>query len=171
MSRPSGDEFRRAMGQFASGVTIATTMLDGVDHAMTASAFCSVSLEPQLVLVCVEKSTRFHAAVLRTEQWGLSILEEGQAGIARWLSRRGRPLAGQLRDIGYVRGDQTGAALLDGALCWIECRTWATYDGGDHTVVVGEVLSLRTGSKGRPLVYFRGRIGREDATNDPETVQ
>jgi flavin reductase len=150
------DQFREAMAQFASGVTVVTAVHDGIDHAMTASAFTSVSLDPPLVLVCVDKSTRFHQAVALSRAWGASILGGSQLPLARWLATRGRPLAGQLDAHPHRRGEHTGAALLEHALCRIECLTWEMYDGGDHTIVVGEVVSLEAGSTDEAaLVWFR----------------
>ena len=156
MSPINPDEFREAMAQFASGVTVVTTVQGGIDHAMTASAFTSVSLDPPLVLVCVDKSTRFHQAVALSREWGASILAGSQESLAHWLATRGRPLAGQLDPHPHRRGEHTGAALLEHALCRLECRTWEMYDGGDHTIVVGEVVWLEAGSDDEAaLVWFR----------------
>jgi flavin reductase len=154
---PEPDAFREAMSRFASGVAVVTTVQGGVDHAMTANAFTSVSLDPPLVLVCVDKTTRFHQAVALSRCWGASILAGSQGPVARRLAVRGRPLAGQLDDFAHRRGGHTGAALLEHALCRVECRTWEMYDGGDHTIVVGEVVALETGqAEQAPMVYFRG---------------
>lgn len=149
-------DFRRAVGHFASGVTVVTTAAAGVDHAMTASAFASVSLEPLLVLVCVDKEARFRDAVLESGSWGVSVLASGQRRAADWFAMKGRPLIGQLDRFPSHRG-LTGAALLDDALSWLECRTTAVYDGGDHDIVVGAVVSARQGDRdGQPLVHHRG---------------
>ena len=148
--------FRRVAGRYATGVTVVTACLDGVDHAMTANAFTSVSLEPVLVLVCVEKEARFHDAILETGLWGVSVLDASGRRAAEWLATRGRPLIGQLEPYAIHRGEHTGAALFDEALATLECRTWAVYDGGDHSIVVGEVLALDlVHPEGDPLLYFR----------------
>ncbi len=161
MSALDPDSFREAMSHFASGVTVVTTLQGGVDHAMTANAFTSVSLDPPLVLVCVEKSARFHQAVALSRYWGASILAGSQAETARWLATRGRPLEAQLEKIPHHRGRGTGAALLEDALCRLECRTWEMYDGGDHTIVVGEVVEVDIGDpREEGLVYFRSEFGR-----------
>lgn len=153
---PDTDAFRKAVGRFATGVTVVTTVVDGVDHAMTASAFASVSLEPLLVLVCVEKEARFHDAVLESGTWAVSVLDADGRRAAEWFATRGRPLHGQLDRFPHRRGPASGAALLDTALAWLECRTTAVYDGGDHDIVVGEVLDLELGGPdSAPLVYFR----------------
>lgn len=171
MSRPHPDDFRAAMSRFASGVTVVSAVLDDVDHAMTASAFTSVSLDPPLVLVCVDKSARFHQAIASTRTWAISMLADAQLATARWLATRGRPLPGQLDGVPHRRGPHSGAALLDGALCWVECRTWENYDGGDHSIVVGQVLGLQIGADTDPLVYFRGDMRARFGDDPGTTVQ
>lgn len=156
MRTPDPDLFRTAMSQFASGVAVVTTVQGGIDHAMTANAVTSVSLDPPLVLVCVEKSTRFHQAVASSRLWAASILSSAQLPVAQWLATRGRPLPGQLDRVPHRRGQTTGAAVLLDALCRLECRTWEMYDGGDHTIVVGEVVTLDAPpTEESALVYFR----------------
>jgi flavin reductase (DIM6/NTAB) family NADH-FMN oxidoreductase RutF len=151
--------FRDALGRFVSGITVVTTRSsDGVDHAMTANAFTSVSIEPFLVLVCVERIARFHEAVLESGGWAVSVLGENAIEASNWFATRGRPLAGQLSGFPFTRGEETGAALLADALATIECRTTGVYDGGDHDIVVGEVISVAVPRPDdRPLVYFQGK--------------
>ena len=131
--------FRRAAGQFASGIVVVTTR---GGHAMTVSAFTSVSLDPPLVLFCAEKIARFHDAVLAEGSWAVSILAEDDEKTARWLATRGRPLDGQLEGVAHHPGPATGAPLLDDALAVLECRTTAVHDAGDHSIVVGEVEAV-----------------------------
>src|SRR3954451_11132332 len=114
--------FRGALSRFASGVTVVSTILDGTDHAMTASAFPPVSLDPPLVLVCSHKSSRFHEAVLETGFWAVSILAEEGIAASAWFAHRGRPLEDQMQGIAFHRG-ASGAALLDESLAWLECTT------------------------------------------------
>ena len=150
----SGD-FRRVAGRFATGIAVVTTSIDGVGHAMTVTAFTSVSLDPLLVLFCAEKIARFHDAMLDAGSWAVSVLDEESEKTARWLATRGRPLDGQLNAIPHHPGPRTGAPILDDALAAMECRTTAVHDGGDHSIVVGEVVSVsepRPG--GRPLLYY-----------------
>ena len=152
--------FRRAAGQFPGGIVVVTT---SGGHAMTVSAFASVSLEPPLVLFCAEKIARFHDAVLAAGAWGVSILAEDGEKIARWLATRGRPLDGQLDQHPHHPGAVSGAPVLDGALSAIECRTHAVHDGGDHSIVVGEVLAVTAppaGGATGPLIYHAGRYRR-----------
>ena len=157
-STPDIDVFRRAMSRFATGVTVLTTRTRDIDHAMTANALTSVSLEPLLLLVCVEREARFYDAVVDAGVWGISVLTGRDRPGADWLATRGRPLHGQLDRIPHHRGPQTGVALLDGALSTIECRTIAVHPAGDHSIVVGEVVSVTTAAHpGEALLYYRGR--------------
>jgi flavin reductase (DIM6/NTAB) family NADH-FMN oxidoreductase RutF len=152
------DEFRAAMGRFATGVTVLTTFSGGHDHAMTANALTSVSMEPMLVLVCVEVEARFHDAITQSGVWGISVLAAQHRPVADWLSTQGRPLHGQLDRIAHRRGPVTGVALLENALATTECRTTDIHPAGDHSIVVGEVVSLSTTTHpGEALVYYRSR--------------
>jgi flavin reductase (DIM6/NTAB) family NADH-FMN oxidoreductase RutF len=149
--------YRRAAGQFPSGIVVVTT---GAGHAMTVSAFASVSLEPPLVLFCAEKIARFHDAVLAAGSWGVSILAGDGEKTARWLATRGRPLDGQLDEIPHHPGAVTGAPPLDGALAALECQTFAVYDGGDHSIIVGRVIAVDGPADppaSGPLVHYAGR--------------
>jgi len=152
--------FRRAAGQFASGIVVVTTP---GGHAMTVSAFASVSLNPPLVLFCAEKIARFHDAVLAEGSWAVSILAEDDEKTARWLATRGRPLDGQLDGVAHHLGPLTGAPVLDDALAVLECRTAAVHDGGDHSIVVGQVEAVAGPSKPAqhaPLVHYSGAYRR-----------
>ena len=154
---PTAAEFRAAAGQFATGVAVVTTRIDGNDHAMTANSFTSVSLDPMLVLVCVDKGTRFHEAILGAGTWVVSVLPAEAREAAVWFATKGRPLVGQLDQVDHHHRSGDGVAVLDRALAVLECTTWATYDGGDHTIVVGEVLALSLPNPEAPaLGYFRG---------------
>jgi len=158
---PDVGTFRRAVGRFATGVCVVTAIEGGTDHAMTANAFTSVSLDPLLVLVCVETEARFHDAVLESGQWALSVLDAGARPVADWLATRGRPLHDQLERVPFRRGPKTGAALLEQASAWLECRTQAVYPGGDHSIVVGEVLTADVGPEDHgTLVYHRSAYTR-----------
>jgi flavin reductase (DIM6/NTAB) family NADH-FMN oxidoreductase RutF len=124
------------------------------------------------VLFCAEKIARFHDAVLEAGFWAVSILDEEAEKAARWLATRGRPLDGQLDTIPHHPGPLTGAPILDSALAAMECRTTAVHFGGDHSIVVGEVLSVTEPVQGHvakedgevggagPLVYHSGRYRR-----------
>jgi flavin reductase (DIM6/NTAB) family NADH-FMN oxidoreductase RutF len=154
-------DFRRVAGRFASGILVVTATVDGVGHAMTVTAFTSVSLAPLRVLFCAEKIARFHDAVVASGTWAVSVLGEDSEKVARWLATRGRPLAGQLDAFKHHLGAASGAPILDDALAAIECRTTAIHDGGDHSIVVGEVLAVSEPRPvGSPLLYYASSYRR-----------
>jgi flavin reductase (DIM6/NTAB) family NADH-FMN oxidoreductase RutF len=152
------DAFRAAIGRLPSGVAVVTLTWRGVDHAMTASAVASVSLEPPLLLFCVHEDARFREALDHVERWALSVLADTAAPVADWLASPGRPAVGQLIRVPHTVGDVSGAALVDDSAAWFECRTSAIHRAGDHDVVVGEVLTVAQGRPGAGgLVHLRGR--------------
>ena len=106
-------DFRTALSRFASGITIMSTLQGGVAHAMTASAFSSVSLDPPLVLVCVDKGVRMHEAVLSRGDWAVSVLAAGDQAVAERFARSGRDLYSQFDGIGTQPGPKTGCPLIE----------------------------------------------------------
>jgi flavin reductase (DIM6/NTAB) family NADH-FMN oxidoreductase RutF len=164
MPRSAGvdpEEYRRVAGRFATGITVVTTVVDGVAHAMTVNAFTSVSLDPVLVLFCPEKLARFHDAVLATGLWAVSVLGEEAKDASRWFATRGREPKGQFDGWESDPGPHTGAPILRHAIATLECRTHAVHDGGDHSIVVGEVLGVgRPAPGGSPLLYYDGDYHR-----------
>ena len=157
------------MSRFATGVTLLTTHLDGDPVGLTANSFTSVSLEPVLVLVSVQKSARFHAAVLETGLWGVSVLAAEHEELSRTFATKGRPQAAdQFAPWPHRMGPETSCVLLTDALATFEVRTTAVHAGGDHTLLVGEVLSVgapRPG--GDPLLYHASRYRAFDGLDDP----
>lgn len=147
------DTFRSVLGRFASGVTVLTARDDGDnDFGMTVSAFCSLSLVPPLVLVCVDQVASMHDMLLRAPHFAVNILAAHQEAISRRFS--GPDEHKRFDGVGYSRG-QSGAALLDDALAHLECRRVSNHEAGDHTIVVGEV-EWATPYADRPLLYYRG---------------
>lgn len=159
-------DYRRVIGRFATGITVVTTCAAGVDHAMTVNSLTSVSLDPVLLLFCCEKVARFHEAVTAAGAWGVSVLGHDQARLAEWFATRGRPLEGQFDGVPHHRGLASHALLLSDAIATLECRTVAAYDGGDHTIVVGEVLEVATPRpEAPPLLYYQGQYQRFEASS------
>lgn len=157
-----GDQFRSVLARYATGVVVVSATSGGFDHAMTANSFTSVSLAPPLVLVCVERDSRFHAAVLAAESWGVSILSDASRPAARWFATKGRPLAGQFANYDVIRGELTGAPLLVDALGCLECMTVDVHRGGDHDILVGQVVGLQrpeVADEAAPLLYYRHGFG------------
>lgn len=146
------DEFRSLLGRFPSGVTVVTTKAaDRSDQGMTVSAFCSVSLEPPLVLMCIEKTASVHEALTSAPAFVVNILSAKQEQIARRFSIVD---IDRFEGIGFSRS-RNGIVVLDDVLGVIECNRFALHDAGDHTIVVGKVETGRTES-GAPLLYYRG---------------
>lgn len=153
--------FRHAMGRFVTGVTVLTTRAGNLDHAMTANAVASVSLDPLMALACIEVDARFHDAVLDSGVWSINVLPVDARPTASWLATRGRPLYGQLERVPFHRGPDTGVALLDQALSSIECRTHDVHAGGDHIILVGNVTNIELGpDDAEALVFWRGTYAR-----------
>lgn len=146
------DVFRAVLGRFASGVTVLTTRDEaGNDHGMTVSAFCSVSLEPPLVLACIDRSADMFKVLPSASTFGISILEAGQESLSR---RFAELRSGRFDGIGFTRGE-SGVVLLDDALAQMECRLVASHEAGDHSIFIGEVTSATPLGDG-PLIYYRG---------------
>ncbi len=158
----SADALRHVMSQFCTGVTVVTALRDGIKHAMTATAVSSVSLVPPLILVCVSRVSRFHEAITTADAWCVSLLNADQERLARHFANRGRDLLSQFDDVPHTPSPLSGAPLIDGALAWMECVTYAQYDGGDHTIVVGELIHASATpsqdelGRGVPLSYYQG---------------
>jgi flavin reductase (DIM6/NTAB) family NADH-FMN oxidoreductase RutF len=147
-------DFRKAMSSFATGVTILTVDSgDGV-HGMTANAFTSVSLNPRLVLVCVDQRARTHAHLHAKKRFGINVLAEKQHAISEHYARTSRH--DHTTDAAGARFDRTkhGTPVLHGALAYLECRLHSAQDAGDHTIFIAEVEDIVT-RKGRPLLYFQ----------------
>ncbi|MFD5709968.1 flavin reductase family protein [Streptomyces pharetrae] len=166
----SNDEFRAAMSRLAAGVVLVTAVeppLDpddpagpaGEDVGMTATAFMSVSLDPPLVLVSLREGSRMDDLLAEQPRWAVSVLAESQRHIAGRFAMKGRVSDRLLfADIPYRRGEASGAPLVGGALATLECHTEQRVTAGDHTLVIGRVLTARVASAdGGPLAYFRGR--------------
>lgn len=147
-------QFKLAMSHFASGVTVVTTDHDGTPYGMTVASFASLSLDPPLVLVCIEKSVKTHDALAAAEKFGVSILAQSQSELSgRFASKK---IDDKFAGVAVTRGEHLGVPLLDGAICALECRVHSALPGGDHTIFVGEVVGARVPSgDDAPLVYFR----------------
>jgi flavin reductase (DIM6/NTAB) family NADH-FMN oxidoreductase RutF len=160
-SSPTSRQFRDSVGMFATGITVLTARADGSGHGMTANAFASVSLDPLLVLVCVERDAVMHKVLQEVGRFAVSVLAGDQEDLARYFSDPGRPKSmAQFLPLPWRPGPVTGAPLLDGALAWLECDVEAAYDGGDHTVFLGRVLSVERGARRDPLLHYGGEYRR-----------
>jgi flavin reductase len=160
------DEFRAALGRFASGVTVITVETsEGHVHGMTASAFCSVSLRPPLVLVCVDHLAETYLHLRERGQFGVSVLKEGQEAVSEFFADPERNPDAAYRLGVRHRKMRSGIPVLEDALANLDCRIVAAHDAGDHTIFVAEVRQTLLGD-GTPLLYFRGRYGVNEASPD-----
>jgi flavin reductase ActVB len=157
----SPDEFRQALGHFATGVTIVTTSdSDGRPTGLTASAFTSVSLDPPLILVCVDHKSQSYPALRERGRFAVNILHSGQqAASRRFASTR----LDKFDEVPF-RMSAMNLPLIDDALTQLECVTVRTHVEGDHTIFVGRVEHVHVGS-GEPLVYYRGQYDRLSGGN------
>lgn len=144
------NQFKHALSHFASGVTIVTTEHEGTDYGLTVASFASLSLNPPLVLVCINKSSSSHDPIAKSQKFGVSILASDQGDISgRFAARGGDKFAGL-----DVRRGSTGVPLVGNALATLECRVHEQIIGGDHSIFIGEVVDTQT-REGAPLLYFR----------------
>jgi flavin reductase ActVB len=153
------DEFRSALGRFATGVTVITVNTsEGDVHGMTANSFCSVSLRPPLILVCVDQLAETYLHLHERGQFGVSVLKENQEALSEFFADPERnPDAAYRLGIHY-RKLGNGTPVLEDALANLDCRITTAHTAGDHTIFVAEVREVVLG-EGNPLLYFRGRYG------------
>jgi flavin reductase (DIM6/NTAB) family NADH-FMN oxidoreductase RutF len=150
-------EFRRILGHWTTGVAIvATTTPAGEPRGLTANAVASLSLEPQLVLACIERDADTHESIRTAGCFAISVLAQGDERTARRFA--GDDTADKFRGIAY-HTERTGAPVLDAALAWVDCELHDAVAGGDHTIFIGRVVA-GDAHEGEPLLYYRGGYGR-----------
>lgn len=148
----TNDIFRTALGHFASGVTVVTTTSsDGRPYGLTVSAFSSLSLTPPLVLVCIDNRAPGISFVKASGYFVVNVLTHEQEHMSRRFSSRQEA---KFEGVGYKPGE-LGAPVLEGVLAFLECKVAEAFEGGDHTIFVGEVIAAHV-DDGEPLLYFRG---------------
>lgn len=148
--------FRNALGRFATGVTVMTTRdADGVPVGVTVNSFSSVSLDPPLVLFCLDRSATCLRSFIASARFAVNVLGEDQHEISRRFSG---PRTDRWTGIGFDSG-VSGSPLLHGCLANLDCTLVATHDGGDHVILVGRVEQLNE-TVGRPLLYYSGGYAR-----------
>ncbi len=150
------DTFRSIMGSFAAGVTVVTTV-DGQGNpfGLTVTAFSSVSMAPPLALVCIDKDTTSHPHFASSELFAINFLSAGQEDVSNRFASSTADKFGETK----WRAGELGAPILEGTLGFAECRVVHAYDGGDHTIFVGQIERAET-SPGEPLMYYRGAYRR-----------
>jgi flavin reductase (DIM6/NTAB) family NADH-FMN oxidoreductase RutF len=149
----NSDQFRQVMGHFATGITIVTARdSSGEPRGLTVNSFTSVSLDPLLVLVCLDKRLSSLKAFEESKKFGVSMLSEHQEELSRIFAKRDSERPASL----YFDGEM-GLPLLKDALAVMECETVAVYPGGDHLIYLGEVKHAQVLHAHEPLLYFRGK--------------
>jgi flavin reductase (DIM6/NTAB) family NADH-FMN oxidoreductase RutF len=152
----SGEEFRRACGRFAAGVSIATVMdKSPAPHGVTVSSFTSVSLDPPLILICLGHAAVSLPPFRAAGYFGINILEENQRALSEHFARKGHHRFDGLD----WRPGETGVPLIAGALAHIECAAVRRLPAGDHDIIIGQVVRARV-HKGEPLIHFASRYRR-----------
>jgi flavin reductase (DIM6/NTAB) family NADH-FMN oxidoreductase RutF len=157
---PTPAEFRLACGQFATGVTVVTVeRAPRQVHGMTANSVTSVSLEPLLLLICVDQHAKFLSLLKKEKRFGVNVLKEDQQAISRYFAQteENAKIEAEL-GIRY-RWTPSGIPLLEDALAHVACVVVSSYVAGDHTIFLGEVESVEV-FNGEPLLYFRGAYRR-----------
>ncbi len=153
-------ELRRVMGHFATGVTVITTQdKDGAPQGLTANAFMSLSLNPPLAIISVDKGATCYSCFAPGNGFNVNFLSEDQEEVSRRFATKG---IDKFADLTWHAGCN-GVALIDGALGQVECQITACYDGGDHTIVVGEILHVVADGE-RPLLFFKGKYQKLPST-------
>jgi flavin reductase (DIM6/NTAB) family NADH-FMN oxidoreductase RutF len=151
------------MGSFASGVTVVTAMEGEVPRGFTASAVSSLSLEPRMLLVCVSKFSTTLDIIQNSGSFVVNVLSAQQQEVAQQFATRAQDRFDGIR---WRPGSASGAPVIDGSLAYAECRLTGTCPGGDHVVLMGEVLA-GDAHEAEPLLYFRGRYGTYEAVVSP----
>ncbi len=149
--------FRDVIGRFATGVTV-VTLCDGEQAiGMTANAVSSLSLDPVLVLFCVDRRASAYEALAGADAFAINILAAEQRELSSFFATSGRGDGGDAMGGFPYAEAATGAPLIEGTLGWFDCRPWERYEGGDHTIVVGEVVDFALSQPdGDPLLFFGG---------------
>jgi flavin reductase (DIM6/NTAB) family NADH-FMN oxidoreductase RutF len=149
-------QFRKALGRFTTGVTVVTVEREpGQVHGMTANSFTSVSLEPMLILVCVDQRAKLLPLLDKKRRFGVSVLKEGQEAISEYFAKGEQSVEAEERLSIRYHWTRGGIPLLDDTLLHLSCSVVASYITGDHTIFVAEVEAAEM-YEGEPLVFFRG---------------
>ncbi len=148
--------FRSIIGNFATGVTVITAAAGDELQGMTANAFTSLSLDPLMVLICVDRESHTHRILTAGRAFTINILAAHQEDVSRLFAKKAPPERGSLRGQEFRIG-KTGAPVLKDCLAYLECRIAHELPGGDHTIFLGKVVDAAAIGEGAPLVFFRAQ--------------
>ena len=153
-------DYRRTIGTFATGVTIITTKLGEHSHGLTANAVSSVSLEPTLVLICVDHTSDTFQLLKESGAFCVNVLGEDQEHLSRKFATKLQEGEHRMSGVQYREG-VTGAPILDGCIAYLDCRIWQTYTAGDHDIFIGEVVDIgHAPDDAKPLLFYRGKYAK-----------
>lgn len=147
------EEFRLAMRNWATGVSVVTTQYQGIRHGMTVNSLTSISLTPPLVLVSLERKTRTHSLVVKSGIFGITILSENQQSVSDCFAGRCGDHENRFANL-ETHSLVTSAPFIDGGLVYLDCRVVTTYDASTHTLFIGEVVASQIGKDDQPLIYL-----------------
>jgi flavin reductase (DIM6/NTAB) family NADH-FMN oxidoreductase RutF len=161
--------FRRAAGQFATGVTIVSTVVDGQPHATTVNSFTSVSTEPPLILVCLGRKGRMSAGIARAGVFAVTVLSGSQEDLAIRFSRPQRPTGlNEFRDTGWFPAPNSGSPAHKDGVGYFDCVVHEMHSAGDHDIVIGRTSTFSVLSDSPQLIFSRSVLTRltdaEDAS-------
>lgn len=152
----NGQQFRKALGQFATGITVVTVeRAPGSVRGMTANSFTSVSLDPLLILICVDKRAAILPMLAKKKQFGVSVLKEGHEAVSEYFAKGAQTAEAEQRLSIHYRWTASGIPVLEGTLLQLSCKVAASHLAGDHTIFVGKVVEAEI-HEGKPLLYFGG---------------
>lgn len=146
------EQLRAAMRAWTTGVTVVTAAYNGVTHGMTVNSFASISLEPALIAISLQCTSRTRELVVKSGAFGLTILSIEQQAISDLFAGRTDNSGDRFANV-KTKTLITGAPLIEGSLAWMDCHVAHTYDGGTNTLFIGEVVSARSEGEGTPLIY------------------
>lgn len=146
------NRFRDVLGRFCSGIVVVTALDEGRPVGFTCQSFASLSLDPRLIMLSPGRSSKTWPTIRNVGSFCVNVLAEDQAHVS---ARFGRSGGDKFENVKWDRSP-AGAPVIGGSLAWIDCRLWAEYDGGDHTIVLGQVTDFDAPTSGSPIVFFRG---------------
>ena len=156
---------KQAMRVYPQGVTVATTVGPGGPTGLTLSSFTSVSLEPPLILISIAKGSAIHDLFREAKVYAINFLADDQKSVSDRFAGRTN-LKDRFEGLGFTMG-VTGSPIIDGVRVAIECRAWQIYEGGDHSILVGKVVSAKTFNSKRPLVYYSQQYTTTELMDHP----
>lgn len=157
-------QIRWVLGHFCSGVTVITAVLGGKPVGFTCQSFASLSLDPPMVTFAPSRTSTTWPKIRQAGVFCINVLSDAHSGLSNTFARSGTDKFAGVR----WWSSREGTPVLDGVVAYVDCRVWAEYDGGDHTIVAASVLDFAADSTRRPLVFYRGQYGLQGPERDED---